>query len=366
MRAGAVLALAGAALTRANVARMPQPVAPDAPWPGPVTVCVPARDEAQPLPALLADLTAQTGVPGLRVLVLDDASTDATAALVRTAAAADPRISLHTGAVLPDGWLGKPHACHQLAALAGDAPVLVFLDADVRLQPHALAAVLALRAELDVALLSPWPRQLAQGILERLVQPLQQWSWLTTVPLGVARRSTRPSFAAANGQLLVVDATAYRAVGGHRSVAGEVVEDVALARVLRRAGHRTATVDSDGLAECRMYTGAAELRAGYGKSLWTALGTPPAAAALLAGLLGIHLLPTAAAVGARGRTRWWGLLGALASVDSRAVAARTAGTRVWPDSLAHPLGVLALAALTLDSHRGRRRGELRWKGRALG
>lgn len=328
-----------------------------------VTVCVPARDEEATLGLLLTDLRAQVGVPSLRVRVLDDDSTDATAAVARAGGA---EVSSHRGPP-PPGWLGKPAACHRLAGLAtADAPdVLVFVDADVRLTPHALAASVDLLRRHDLALLSPWPIQLAGTAAERLVQPLQQWSWLTTLPLRLAERSPRRSLAAANGQLLVLDAAAHTAVGGHAAVAGEVVEDVALARVLRTAGYRTAPADGSTLARCRMYDGAREVRDGYGKSLWTVFGSPAGSVAVL-GLLGlVHVLPAVAALAGTGPTRAWGLLGWAAGADSRASAARTAGTPPWPDSAAHPLSIVALAALTAHSHRAHRRGTLAWKGRQL-
>ncbi|MGZ4524423.1 MAG: glycosyl transferase, partial [Mycobacteriaceae bacterium] len=216
---------------------------------------------------------------------------------------------------------------------------------------------------LDMA--CPWPQQRADSIAERLVQPLQQWSWMTSLPLGIAVRSHRPSMAAVCGQFLVVDSTAYRAIGGHSAVANCVLDDLELARALRRKGFRTAPADGSRLAQCRMYTGAGELRAGYGKSLWTAFGSPLQATALFTALVAIYVLPPAVALAGSEHARRWGLLGYLAAVGSRLVSAREAGTQPWPDVLAQPLSVLALAALTVDSHRQRRRGSLYWKGRHL-
>lgn len=366
VRAGALLAVIGAVHARVNARLLRRPCTAPPATEELVVVCVPARNEERTVGHLLDDLRAQVGVSRLRVLVLDDDSRDRTASVARGAGVG---AEVHSSqGPPPDGWLGKTAACAQLAELAwadGAPDVLVFVDADVRLAPHALAASVQLLRRHRLALVSPWPTQVAGTVAERLVQPLQQWSWLTTLPLRVAERSRRPSLAAANGQLLVLDAGAYRAVGGHSAVAGEVVEDVALARVLRRAGHQTAPADGSALASCRMYNGAREVRDGYGKSLWTAFGSPAGAVVVL-GLLGLaHVLPAAAALTGSGRARAWGALGWAAGADSRATAARTAGTPVWPDSAAHPLSVLALAALTVHSHRAHRRGRLVWKGRQL-
>lgn len=368
--AGAALTAVGAlghALVNARLLRRPRAGAP--PTAEHVVVGVPARNEAHTIEALVGDLRAQTGVPRLTVHVLDDGSTDGTAERARAAAGEDPRIHVHAAPPLPPGWLGKPAAVQELTRLAWAADpapdVLVLVDADVRLAPHALAASVDLLRSGNLALVSPWPTQVAVSPAERLVQPLQQWSWLATLPLRWAERSTRPSLAAANGQLLVLDASAHRAVGGHTRVAAQVVEDVALARVLRRAGFTTTVADGSSLASCRMYSGAAELRAGYGKSLWTAFGGPAATLAVMAGLVTVFVAPPLAAVLGSGRTRAWGLVGWSAGVASRVVAARVAGTPAWPDALAHPLSVLALAALTLDSARAHRAGTVQWKGRPL-
>ncbi|MET0415454.1 MAG: glycosyltransferase family A protein, partial [Actinoplanes sp.] len=103
-----------------------------------VAVLLPLRDEAGRVTPCLESLLAQRGVPNLEILVLDDGSTDGTAEVVRSVAG--DKVRLLTGAPLPDGWLGKPHACHQLAAAAPDADILSFVDADVVLQPDAIAA----------------------------------------------------------------------------------------------------------------------------------------------------------------------------------------------------------------------------------
>ncbi|MGZ6832771.1 MAG: glycosyltransferase [Mycobacteriaceae bacterium] len=371
VRAGSLIACAGLLNSMVNhrVLLRPRPVAKTVTER--VTVCVPARNEEHHVPQLLADLAAQTSVPRMRVLVLDDSSGDDTFKAAVDASAGDPRVRVERCTIEPSaGWLGKPAACFRLAELAladdqAEPDVLVFVDADVRLSPDAIAAGVGLLRNGGLDMVCPWPQQRADSIAERLVQPLQQWSWMTSLPLDIADRSHRPSMAAVCGQFLVVDSAAYRAIGGHSAVATCVLDDLELARALRRKGFRTAPADGSRLAQCRMYTGAGELRAGYGKSLWTAFGSPLEATALFTALVAIYVLPPAVALVGSGHARRWGLLGYLAAVGSRLVSAREAGTQSWPDVLAQPLSVLALAALTVDSHRQRRRGSLYWKGRHL-
>ncbi|SDO77868.1 Glycosyltransferase like family 2 [Klenkia soli] len=337
-----------------NVRLLRTPAADPPPTAARVRVVVPARDEETELGGCLDALAAQTGVPQLQVVVVDDGSADGTAAVARA----------HGAAVLaatapPAGWLGKPNACAQGAAGAEDVDVLVFVDADVRLAPHAVAAAVALLDAHGLDLVSPWPRQLAVTAAERLVQPLQQWLWATLLPLRVAERSPRPSLAAANGQFLVVRRSTYERAGGHGAVRGEVLEDIALLRAVKRAGGRGVVVDGSTLAATRMYDGWPALAAGYEKSLWAALGGSPAGSLAAAAVLtALFVLPPL--TGSRA-----GVVGYLAGVAGRAVTAHRTGGRVWPDSLTHPLGVLALDLLLLRSVLGHRRGTLHWRGRTL-
>jgi hypothetical protein len=325
-----------------------------------VSVLLPLRNEATRVTPCLRALLAQERMRDLEILVLDDCSTDDTAALVGSMAGDDPRVRLLAGTPLPPGWLGKPYACHQLAA-AARGRVLVFVDADVVLQPLGLASTVSLLRASCLDLVSPYPRQLADGIGPRLVQPLLQWSWLTTLPLGIAERSKRRLLAAANGQFLAVDAAAYRGAGGHAQVRGEVLEDVALLRAIKSTGGAGVVVDGTAVAACRMYDDWRELRDGYTKSLWSAFGSPAGAAALSAGLLTAYVAPALAAL----RGSRIGLGGYLAGAAGRALVAHRVGGRVLPDSLLHPVSVATLVLLTADSWRRRRRGTLTWRGRPI-
>ena len=358
---GAGLAVAGTAHAVVNAAllRRPDPTA-GLPQGERVSVLLPVRDEVRRVEACLRSILDQPGVA--EVLVLDDGSTDGTGGLARRVAAGDPRVSVLDGRPLPAGWLGKPHACQQLADAADPAgTVLVFVDADVVLSPAAVASTVDLLRRHGLDLVCPYPRQLAVTPAERLVQPLLQWSWLTFLPLRAAERSPRPSLSAANGQLLAVRRAAYERAGGHSAVRGDVLDDVALLRAVKRTGGRGGVADGTALATCRMYGGWTDLRDGYTKSLWSAFGSPAGAAAVV-GVLGLaYVLPAVAALTGSAT----GLAGYASGVVGRVVAARRTGGRAWPDALAHPASVAALGALTARSWRAHRAGTLTWKGRAL-
>jgi hypothetical protein len=364
VRTGSVLAAAGAAHAAVNAALLRRPDRAARPGPERVSVLLPVRDEAGRVAACLRSVLAQDGIA--EVLVLDDGSTDGTADVVRdvagTVSGGDLRVEVLAGKPLPAGWLGKPHACQQLADAAdARSDVLLFLDADVVLAAGAVAATVDLLRRHRLDLVSPYPRQQADTPAERLVQPLLQWSWLTFLPLRLAERSPRPSLAAANGQLLAVRRAAYERAEGHAAVRTEVLDDVALLRAVKRTGGRGTVADGTDLATCRMYGGWAEIRDGYTKSLWSAFGSR-AGTVGVAGLLTLaYVVPAAAALGGSVA----GLAGYAAGVTGRVVAARRTGGRAWPDALAHPLSVLTFAGLAAHSWRAHRAGALSWKGRPL-
>jgi hypothetical protein len=362
VRALAALAVAGTAHAVVNTALLRRPPANLPTVTRPVTVVLPVRDEEVQVGGCLTALLAQRGIDRLRVVVVDDGSTDRTAAVVRSLA--DERVHLLTAPPPPPGWLGKPHACAVGATADTGAAdgVLVFVDADVRLAPDAVAAAIAVMDAHGLDMVSPWPRSLAEGPAERLVQPLAPWLWATTLPLRLAERSPRPSLAAANGQFLVVTRAAYDRAGGHTAVRGEVLEDIALLRAVKRAGGRGVPVDGSRLAECRMYDGWPALREGYAKSLWASVGGSPAAGVAAAAVFtAVYVVPALAAL--RGSRA--GLLGWAAGAAGRAVVAARTGGRVWPDAIAHPVSVLLFDVLMARSVLGHRRGTLRWRGRAV-
>jgi hypothetical protein len=334
-------------------------------------VLIPARNEADNIRSALTSVCAQTDVPHLKIFVLDDASTDATATIAEECAQADSRVSVvRSDGEPPEGWLGKPWACQRLSELPGvrDADILVFIDADVNLAPHAVAAAVELMRAASLDVVCPYPRQVTVTGLQKLVQPLLQWSWAATLPLRVAERATQPSLTAANGQFLVVDAAAYRRCGGHSSVAEEVLEDIALMRSLKATGARGGVVDGTNFATCRMYTDNASMIAGYTKSLWAAFSSAAAAAVVAAALLVLFVAPVVAALACTVVGAWlpatlWGGAYAAAVASRFAVAMRTAGPRA--SAVAHPLSIVIFVWLLMRSWRAKRAGALIWKGRVL-
>lgn len=345
-----------------------------------VVVCIPARDEESTVPLLIGDLRAQAFTGELRVIVLDDNSNDGTLAAARRAADGDPRITVAPKDITPaPGWTGKAAACAALADLvfqdSDPCDVIAFVDADVRLSPEAIAASVGALREHDAAMMCPWPTQTTGSLVEHLVQPLLSYSWMSTLAVPLANRSSRPSLAVACGQFLVFDAQAYRDIGGHSSVASSATEDLDIARSIRRNGQRTILISGAGFVSCRMYDNWTDLRAGYTRWLWSAFGGAAGTTITLTAVALMYLAPPAAAVLGSGRMRRLGLAGYLTAVVARLSAERSESTSRpvdWTNTLrsvgvacAHPISTAIFMALAVDSRRRSARNELSWKGRTL-
>lgn len=322
-----------------------------------VSLLAPMRNEAAHAESCVEALLAQRHLADVEVLVYDDDSNDGTAEIVRDVGR--DRVKVITGPAPATNQLGKPVACARLADTAR-GNVLVFIDADVVAAPDGVARAVALMRGASLQFVSPYPRQLTGSMLERLVQPLLQWSWLAFLPLRLAERSPRPSLAAANGQFLVVDAAAYHASGGHSRVVGDVLDDLALARELRASGARGGFADGARLATCRMYDGPRALVDGYAKSLWSAFGSGAGATAVAAALVAVFVAPYALMA-----ATWWAVPAAAAGTLSRLVAAARTGGRTGFDPVLQPLSILAFAVLLGVSYRRRRQGRITWKGRVI-
>ncbi|MFN2452211.1 MAG: glycosyltransferase family 2 protein [Candidatus Dormibacteria bacterium] len=258
------------ALRRRTLARLPElePVPADEPAALTIDVVVPARDEAATIGRCAAALRRSTGVG--RVLVVDDGSADATAAL---AAAAGAEVTRLSGP--PPGWMGKPNACAAGAALSS-ATWLAFVDADVDLHPAALSALVEHCRRSGAVAASPLLRQRCTLLGDGLLVPLAWWQYLVGLP-GAGRLL--------NGQCIVISAAAYRSCGGHGHprVRGSVVEDAALGALLADRGGRPVLLRAGWAGEVRMYRGLREARAGFAKNLAGFLAGSPGRGALVAG-----------------------------------------------------------------------------------
>ena len=238
-----------------------------------VSILIPARNEADRIGETIRKLLTQD-YPDYEVIVLDDESSDGTREVVESAAAGDPRVRVVDGLPLPEGWSGKPWACNQLARQA-KGTILVFTDADVHWEPESLSALISRFTHSKAHLLSVWPTQETHGWAERLVVPMMAFTVLAYLPEILVRHCRWTSFSAANGQCMVFRKAAYERIGGHESVRSTVLEDVRLARLVKRSRFRLAMADANGLIRCRMYRGWDEVRDGFAKNLLAGHGGSP-------------------------------------------------------------------------------------------
>ena len=269
--ASTVCAVWPAVLFTVNLRRYRAPVPSTAQQPFSVSVLIPARNEEANIGEAIRCVLASHGVE-LELLVLDDDSADRTADIIRALAVADPRVRLVEGPGLPPGWNGKQYACWTLANQASKR-FLVFLDADVRIQPDLLARIAAFRYERDVSLVSGFPRLVTCTWLEKLLLPLIHFVLLGFLPMGAMRKTTAPSAAAGCGQFMFVQRDAYFNSGGHHAIRETMHDGLLLPRVLRRAGYRTDLADITGLSSVRMYDSAAKVWFGLAKNATEGIAT---------------------------------------------------------------------------------------------
>lgn len=338
-----------------------------------VAVIVPARDEGHNIADCLASVLAQQYSLGcLRVIVVDDRSSDDTAEIVERIAAADSRVHLVRAPELPHGWTGKVHACWLGAqAAAPDAEWLCFLDADMRAQPALLASALDAVDSAQLDLLSLAPRQVLNSFAERLMLPCGLYLLSFCQDLRRIQSPDCPD-AVATGQFMLIRRSAYNEAGGYASVRGCICEDVALARLLKRQGYRVLMQDGSALLSTRMYDGWRTLWPGISKNLSEMLGGPRRTLAIAAAAVTIAwaavLLPViqaaSCAAGSHGACVMLApaILGSAALFALHVAGAVHFGVPLWYGFL-FPLGYSIGSVIALDSVRCRMLGGVRWKGR---
>jgi len=330
-----------------------------------VSVLIPARDEERNIAATLAAVLANRGIE-FEVIVLDDDSADATAQIVEDFQNQDSRVRLETAPSLPAGWCGKQHACHILAGLARH-PLLVFLDADVRLANDALSRVAAFVQKSGARLVSGVPRQELRTFSDHLLLPLIHFVLLGFLPLTIMRRrGSSPSCSAGCGQLLVAEREAYFASGGHAVFRNQMHDGLKLPRAFRTAGFRTDLFDATDVATCRMYRTDADVWRGLSKNASEGLAAPKTIVPMTIALFGGQVLPF--------------LLLAMAtflSPAARVVSAGAVALVLLPrllsivrfkhslgSALLHPFGILALLAIQWHALMRQLVGRpAEWKGR---
>ena len=328
-----------------------------------VSVLIPARNEENNIAAAVRSALGQ-GSTVKEILVYDDHSDDQTRPIVCALQEEAQNVRLIEPAPLPDGWVGKPFACKQLAdAATGDW--LLFLDADTRLQPGAAEAMLHAAKTKEVTFLSCWPGLVTKSFWECVLMPMLNFVVYSIFPTPMQEKKTSPSFGLAHGACLFMHGATYREIGGHASVKDELFEDTMLARVWRVKGHKGICLDGRRIVSVRMYQNLREIIKGFSKivypaferdlSFWLFMGFH-----FTFMLLPLLLLPFANALS----LSWIPLtIAAGAVLAARLVQCIQFGFPKW-SVLFHPVAEMGLIGLGLYArHKCRHSTGVSWKGR---
>jgi chlorobactene glucosyltransferase len=266
--------------------------------------------------------------------------------------------------------------------MAAGGDLLLFLDADVQLTPTALTALVSTLTREKAGLLTVWPTQITKNWSERLVVPLIAFAILGYLPVLPVHKTSWPAFAAANGQCLLFRRTVYMQIGGHAAVRSSVIEDIDMARQVKRFAitQSRATksevgrmlglfssplrmVDGNQLISCRMYPGGwPQIRDGFAKNILAGHGSSVAfllASSVFHGL--IFILPWFWWLFGGG---WWPLVLGLIGISLRALSAAFTHQRIR-DAMLMPISVLLMTRIALQAIFWHYQGTGHWKGRLL-
>ena len=323
-----------------------------------VRVCIPARNEASKIAACVRAALAANPE---EVVVVDDDSDDATAALATEAGAGDPRLSVIPALPRPEGWAGKPWAC-QCAGVDARSEWLLFIDADVRVDPGAISAAVARAEADDVSLLSLFGSWDLGSSWERIAIPAIGWFIRGATDLD--KVNARPPKAAfANGQFLLIRNSLWTEIGGHGAVRSEVLDDVRMAERAQHGGIRL--LWAPWAFRVRLYTGLADIVAGYQKNLYEGMNRRASLAWAAASAVFFTTVAPALAIPALlpwspGLAAWAGCVVGLMTVFRWRIERRDG--RSGMVAPLHVLGGAVLLYVLLTSALSKR---AHWKGRAF-
>jgi glycosyltransferase involved in cell wall biosynthesis len=236
-----------------------------------VSAIVPARNEEAVIAECIESLASQPEIT--EILVVNDQSSDATADVVRSLIQKIPKLRLLESSGLPAGWVGKNHALWMGVQQANSA-WLLFTDADAVHERNSVDRALQLTRQHDAALVSFSPEQITLHWYEKALIPYIYLRLAKHFSYDRVNDPNSPA-AAANGQFLMMRRDVYDALGGHSSIAGEILEDVALAMRAKSSGHRIWFGSGKGIVRVRMYRSFESMWQGWKKNLYRLIGGAP-------------------------------------------------------------------------------------------
>ncbi|MYL70754.1 glycosyltransferase [Halobacillus litoralis] len=327
-----------------------------------VSLLVPLRNEADNVEGLIHSLRALT-YPDVEVILLDDHSEDGTFEKLNEQVRDDGRFTIIQGKELPEDWNGKVHACHQLSQ-AANGEYYLFLDADARVAPGIIQQTLAMMQEKKASMLSGFPNYPNANFLSHMLVPLQHMVVLLHLPLFVANRTTKPMFTAACGIFIMIDRKAYEAIGGHESVKSSLVEDVHIAREVKKHGYKMILANITESVLSYMYDSGKETWEGFKKNVYTGIGRSAGMVVFLTIFYAVvFLTPAAFAIAGLVTGDYALVLPYLLTVAFKMYVDARTGHPLWLSFLL-PVAVVLLIAIMVASMFVHKRGEkYQWKGR---
>ena len=230
-----------------------------------VSLLIPARNEEAAIGRLLKGIQ-QLDYPDFEVIVCNDHSSDNTEEILNWFAGEDERIHWFLGEKLPQDWLGKNFACHQMAQKAS-GEYLIFLDADVELSSDSIAKAVSFFQEKRLSLLSVFPQQKMETFPELTIVPVMNWILQSLLPMILVQKTKFPSISAANGQFMMFEAANYKRFQWHLRVRAQNVEDIRLARMVKDSGFKMAVLLGNNDIYCRMYRRLDEAVLGFSRNM---------------------------------------------------------------------------------------------------
>lgn len=282
-------------LTTLNVITMPAFKQTNHSIKGKVSILIPMRNEEKNAEGIIMSIKS-IQYPAIEVLVLNDKSTDRTEEILKNAIDGDERFSVYQGRKLPEGWVGKVHACKQLSEKAA-GEYLLFLDADVRVQPMVIHQAMNVMERYNSKLVTGFPQFPIRPFIGKLLVPLQHFFIFFHLPNIVGNKTALPAFTAAHGAFMFFDAKAYDSIGGHASVKNSLIEDIHITRTMKKHGFKATLANVAPSVSCFMYDTNKDVWEGFLKNIYIGLGKSPVTALLVSVFyLTFYFLPLVIAI----------------------------------------------------------------------
>ena len=322
-----------------------------------VSILIPARKET--VRGRLLESLEKQDYPNFEVIVCDDHSSDNTEDILNWFDGEDTRLHWFLGEKLPEGWLGKNFACHQLAQKA-TGRYFIFLDADVELSPNAISNTVACFQDKRLSLLSVFPQQKMESFSEWITVPLMNWILQSLLPMILVQKTRFPSISAANGQFMMFEAENYRQFQWHSKVRNQPVEDIRLARMVKSEGFKMAVLLGKNDIYCRMYKNFGEAVYGFSRNIHEYFGGKRLIMTVFWLLVSFGPLIIWASFG----LKLFGFF-ILLIIINRLLIAVAGRQNIFFSVLLHPLQMISFTAVVFYNIYRRIRKNTEWKGRII-